>query len=123
MFHLNNLQSDAYMEVAQRYGEETGQYFGPNVSYGYVTAKLIAAAIEEAGEADPVAIRDATNEMQFETIYSNPIEYENNGELHNQINNFSNIVLEAPDYASDANAHLEQFFQSSALEAIPADLN
>lgn len=123
MYHLNDIQTDAYMEVAQRYGEETGNYFGPNVSYGYVTGKLIAAGIEEAGEADPVAIRDAINDIQFETIYSNPIEYRNNGELHNQINNFSNIVLEAPDYAPDANAHLEQFFQTEPLEAIPADLN
>ncbi|MFW5918054.1 MAG: ABC transporter substrate-binding protein [Haloferacaceae archaeon] len=123
MFHLNDIETDAYMEVAQRYGEETGEYFGPNISYGYVTGKLIAAAIEEAGEADPVAIRDALNEIQFDTIYSNPIEYQNNGELHNQINNYSEIVLESTDYAPDANAHLEQFFQSQALEAIPADLD
>lgn len=122
-YHLNDIQTDAFMEVAERFGEETGQYFGPNVSYGYVTAKLIAAGIEEAGEADPIAIRDAMNEIQFETIYSNPIEYQNNGELHNQINNFSNIVLESTDYAPDANAHLEQFFQTDPLEAIPADLD
>lgn len=122
MYHLNDVESEAYTEVAQRYAEETGEYFGPNISYGYVTAKLIAAGIEEAGEADPVAIRDAVSDIQFDTIYSNPIEYRNNGELHNQINNFSNIVRGPTDFAPEATVHVEQFFQSEALEAIPAEL-
>jgi branched-chain amino acid transport system substrate-binding protein len=123
MYHLNDIETDAYQEVAQRYGDETGNYLGPNVSYGYVTGKLIAAGLEEAGEADPVALRDALNEIEFDTIYSNPIQYQNNGELHNQINNFSEILLEASEYAPDDESSLNQFFQSEPLEAIPADLN
>jgi branched-chain amino acid transport system substrate-binding protein len=120
MYHLNGLENDAFQEVAQAYGEETGQYFGPNVSYGYTTGKLIAHAIEEAGEASASAINGVMGDISFDTIYSNPIQYQNNGELHNQINNFSRIELEAPDYAADANSALSQFFQSEPLPAIPA---
>lgn len=123
MYHLNDLQTDAYQEVAQRYGEETGKYMDPNTAYGYVTGKMIAAALEEAGEATPAALNEAITNIEFDTIYSNPIQYKNNGELHNQVNNYSRIKLEAPDYAADANSSLEQFFSSNALPAIPADLN
>lgn len=122
-YHLNDVESDAFQEVAQAYGEQTGQYFGPNVSYGYTTINLIAHAIEEAGEASRSAINDVMGDISFNTIYANPIEYQNNGELHNQINNFSRIELTAPDFASDANASLNQFFQSDSIPAIPAELN
>lgn len=123
MYHLNDLDSNAYQEVAQRYGEATGKYMDPNTAYGYVTGKLIAAGLEEAGEASASALNEAIKDIEFDTIYSNPIQYENNGELHNQVNNFSEIKLGAPDYAPDANSSLEQVFSSDPLPAIPADVN
>jgi branched-chain amino acid transport system substrate-binding protein len=123
MYHLNDLSSSAYQDVARRYGEETGQYLDPNTAYGYVTGKLIAAGLEEAGEASREALNEAMKSIEFDTIYTNPIQYTENGELDAQVNNFSRINLSPPDYAADANAGIEQFFSSDTLDAIPADLD
>jgi ABC-type branched-subunit amino acid transport system substrate-binding protein len=123
MYHLNDLSSSAYQDVARRYGEETGQYLDPNTAYGYVTGKLIAAGLEEAGEASREALNEAMKSIEFDTIYTNPIQYTENGELDAQVNNFSRINLSPPDYAAEANAGIEQFFSSQTLDAIPADLD
>ncbi len=79
--HAPDPTADDYVEVAERYYEETGEYFDPFTAIGYVIGKQVAAAVEEAGEADPVAVRDAISDMRFETILPYPLEYTEWGEL------------------------------------------
>lgn len=119
--HNSDVFSEEYAEVGRRFAEATGNRFGSHVSYGYVTAKLIAAAIEEAGEANPTAIRNATQNIEFDTLFAEPIQYTDNGELENTVELYSQFELQAPSYYSDGQWRLSELFRTDPLSALPAD--
>ena len=119
--HNSDVYSDEHAEVGRRFAEVTGNRFGSHVSYGYVTAQLIAAAIEETGETDPTAIRDATQNIQFDTLFAEPIQYTENGELENTVELYSQFELEAPSHYSDGQWRLSELFRTDPLSALPAD--
>lgn len=121
-FHQADVYSDEFQEIGQRFADARGEYFGTTHAVGYVTGKLIAAALEEAGEADPAALSEALRGISFDTIYANPIEYTDWGELENQIQIWSQIELESPEYFSDGEFRLTELYRSDPIEAFdPAE--
>lgn len=118
--HNSDIYSDAYVEVARRYADEEGKYFDTHTAYGYVTGKLIAAAIEDAGEATPTAIADATRNISFDTLFAEPIQYSENGELKDTVQLYSQFEQTAPSFYSDGDYTLTELFRTDPLPALPA---
>jgi len=119
--HLTDPYSDEFAEVAGRFAEANDAQFNTHTAYGYVTAQLIAQAIEDAGEADPQAITEATRAIEFDTLFANPIQYADSGELENQIQLYSTLSLDAPSYYSEGNYSYNEVFRTDPLPALPAD--
>ncbi|RLM54132.1 ABC transporter substrate-binding protein [Halobellus sp. Atlit-31R] len=120
--HMSDVYTDEYAEVAQRFGEQEGSQFDTHTSYGYVTGKLIAQAIENAGEADPEAITEAIRSIEFDTLFPEPIQYSEYGELKNQRQLYSTFSLDAPSYYPDGNYSLEEVFRTDTLPALPPEV-
>ncbi|MFC6874225.1 ABC transporter substrate-binding protein [Halobellus marinus] len=119
--HMADVASDAFAEVAQRYGEEVGSQFDTHTSYGYVTGQMIAQAIENAGEASPEAITEAIRSIEFDTLFAEPIQYSEYGELKNQVQLYSSVTAESPSYYPDGNYSLEELFRTDPLPALPPE--
>ncbi len=119
--HLSDPYSDEFAEVAGRFAEANDAQFNTHTAYGYVTAQLIAQAIEDAGEADPQAITEATRAIELDTLFANPIEYADSGELENQIQLYSSISLDAPSYYADGSYSYDELFRTDPLPAIAAE--
>ncbi|WP_280535357.1 ABC transporter substrate-binding protein [Halopenitus sp. POP-27] len=117
-YHMSDYTTDEYVGVAEGFSEEfPDQDFDTHHSYGYVTAHLLAAAIEEAGEATSAAITETVREIEFETLYPEPLQYTNGGEPDGQVQIYSEFTTEAPDYAPDRDWGLSEVFRSDPLPA------
>jgi branched-chain amino acid transport system substrate-binding protein len=119
--HNTDVYSDEFAAVAERFGEANGAQFDTHTAYGYVTGQLIAAAIEDAGSTDPTAVADATRDIEFDTLFANPIQYSDHGELANQVQIYSQLTPEAPSYYPDGNFGFEEQFRTDALPALAPD--
>lgn len=119
--HMTDVYTDEFAEVAGRYGEQTGNQMDTHTGYGYVTAQMIAQAIEDAGEADPIAIADAIRGISFDTLFARPIEYSEYGELSNQVQIYSQLSLDAPSYYADGNYSLVEQFRTDPLPPLPPE--
>ncbi|ELZ27381.1 branched-chain amino acid ABC transporter substrate-binding protein [Halogeometricum pallidum JCM 14848] len=119
--HNTDVYSDEFAQVAKRFGEAQGEQFDTHSAYGYVSGKMLAQAVEDAGSADPTAIADAVRSIKFDTLFANPIEYTKNGELKNQVQIYSQLTSEAPSYFPDGKFGFEEQFRTDALPALPAD--
>jgi branched-chain amino acid transport system substrate-binding protein len=116
MFSTIDSESDAFIDVSTQFAEDTGQLFDHFHGFGYVTGKLLAAAIEEAGSADPTDIRDAIRGIEFNSILAYPISYTEWGELEEARLTGTQFTLEAPSYAPDANYGFETALRTEPLE-------
>ena len=119
--HLADPYSDAFVDVAERYARTVGEQFNTHTAHGYVTGKLIAQAIENAGEAHPEAITEATRDIEFDTLYANPIRYADSGELDDQIQLYSTVTGDPPSYYPEGDYGYEEVFRTDPLPAIPAE--
>ncbi|MBB6646692.1 ABC transporter substrate-binding protein [Halobellus ruber] len=119
--HLADPYSDEFAEVAERYARAVDGQFNTHTAYGYVTGKLIAQAIENAGEADPEAITEATRAIEFDTLFANPIQYADSGELENQIQLYSTVTADPPSYYPEGDYGYTEVFRTDPLPAIPAE--
>jgi len=119
--HLADPYSDEFAAVAERYARAVGEQFNTHTAHGYVTGQLIAQAIEDAGEADPEAITGATRDIEFDTLYANPIRYADSGELEDQIQLYSNVTAGSPSYYPEGDYGYEEVFRTDPLPAIPAE--
>ena len=108
--------SDQYAEVAEAYGEETGDHFGVLASLGYSAGQLMVSAVEEAGGGDRAAIAEAIREGEVETLFYEPIQYTERGELHNKRQVFSAFEVGAPDYYPDGDFTLVEEFLTDPIE-------
>jgi branched-chain amino acid transport system substrate-binding protein len=120
-FHNSDVYAEEYVDVGKRFANATDKRFGTHVSYGYVTAKLIAAAIEDAGDADPTAIRNATRDITFDTLFPKPIQYSDHGELKGQVQLYSQFELEPPLFYPKGKWKLTELFRTDPLPALPAE--
>jgi ABC-type branched-subunit amino acid transport system substrate-binding protein len=118
--HLADPYSDEFAEVAARYARAVGAQFNTHTAHGYVTGKLIAEAIENAGEADPQAITEATRAIEFDTLFANPIQYADSGELENQVQLYSTVTADPPSYYPEGDYGYSEVFRTEPLAAIPA---
>lgn len=119
--HLTDVQSDEYQDLAERYYEATDERMTTYKAYGYVTGKLIAQAIEDADSTAPVDVSDAVRDISFDTVFRNPIEYTEWGELDNIVHLYSQFEFEAPDFYPDGDWRLEEFYATSSLPAYNPD--
>jgi ABC-type branched-subunit amino acid transport system substrate-binding protein len=119
--HLADPYSDDFAEVAARYARSVGEQFNTHTAHGYVTGKLIAQAIENAGAADPQAVTEATRAIEFDTLFANPIQYADSGELKGQIQLYSTVTADPPSYYPDGDYGYSEVFRTDPLPAIPAD--
>ncbi|MFA1610951.1 ABC transporter substrate-binding protein [Halobellus rubicundus] len=109
--------SDQYAEVAQRFYDQTGGWFGVLNAVGYVVADLIAAAIEDAGEANPVAVADSIRNIELDTLFASPLQYTEWGELQNLVQLMVGFESGAPEYYPDGSVNLTEQFRSEPLPA------
>lgn len=116
--HNTDVYSDEFAEVAGRFGEATGQQFDTHAAYGYVSGKMLAQAIEDAGTTDPVEIAAAIRSIEFDTLFANPIQYSEYGELENQIQIYSTLTQEPPEYFPDGNFGFQEEFRTDPLPAL-----
>ncbi|SDY09087.1 ABC transporter substrate-binding protein [Halobellus clavatus] len=109
--------SDQYAEVAQRYYDQTGNWFGALNAVGYVVADLIGTAIEDAGEANPTAVAESIRNVNLDTLFASPIQYTEWGELENLVQLMTAFETGAPDYYPDGSVNLTEQFRSEPLPA------
>jgi branched-chain amino acid transport system substrate-binding protein len=119
--HNSNPYEQAFKDVGERFAENHDKMFNTHTAYGYVTGKLIARAIEEAGEATPTAIADATRDVELDTLFAEPIQYSEHGELEDVAVIFSYLRRESPSYDPTGGFRFEKVAQSEPLSALPAD--
>jgi branched-chain amino acid transport system substrate-binding protein len=109
-----------FQDVGSRFAESNDTQFNTHTAYGYVTGKLLAHAIEEGGEASPSAISQATKNVEFDTLFANPITYTEHGELDNTTLVFNRVLQGAPDYDPDGSLRFEEVARSEPIPALPA---
>lgn len=119
--HLPDVYSDEYQEVADEFYDETGDYFGPTQALGYVTVQLIAEAIEQEESDDPAVIADAMSDIEVDTLFAEPVQYTDWGELDQFSLIWSGFELEAPDYYPDGDFDLHEEFRTEPMDAIDPD--
>jgi len=119
--HIHN--SDPYEQAFTDVGgafDKSGQHnteFNTHTAYGYVTGQLIAAGIEKAGSADPTAIANAVRANKVDTLFANPVQYNQYGELDQTIVFFSRLKKEAPPFDSSGQYWYEKLHQSDPIPA------
>jgi len=114
--HQTDVYSQEFVDIASRFAEERGERMDTHEGYGYVTGKLLAQAISDADSTDPVEIADAIRNIEFDTIFANPIQYTEWGELDNQRQLYSTIDTGAPEYYPDGEWKLVEEFRTDPLE-------
>lgn len=115
--HQSDPYTDAFAETASAFGDEEGSQFNTHTAYGYMTGKVLAAAIEEAGEADPGSIAEATRSIEVDTLSAAPLQWTETGELDQAVVAYSRVLGEAPSYYEDGNYSFEELYRS---EPVPA---
>lgn len=115
--HQPDPYSQEYQEVAQRFYDETGGFFGTTQALGYVTGQLIAEGIRQADSDDPVEISDTIRGIEFETLFAEPIQYTEWGELDQQVQIFSQFESESPEYYPDGEFRLTETYRTDLLDA------
>lgn len=80
--------SERVVQLREDFAEEFGEDMRTSAVFSYQAVELIADALERAGSADPVAVRDALSETSFEDpllAFDGPIEFDDTGENVNAI--------------------------------------
>jgi branched-chain amino acid transport system substrate-binding protein len=119
--HVSNPYSDDFVDVAQRFAEETGNRFDTHQAYGYSTMHVFAEAIEAADSTDPGDISDAMRENEFDVLLENPINYNEYGEVNDLIHMLSTIESGAPEYYDEGSWQLNELYRSDPLPAFDPD--
>lgn len=119
--HSIDPTSDEYGEVGEAYYEETDEYFDPFDAFGYIIANLIAEAIEDAGEADPEAVRDAISDISFDSMLAYPLEFNEWGELTEGRLLTMEFTSDSPPYYPEGEFHVDVLFESDPFDPIDPD--
>ena len=116
--HLADYYSDEYQDIAHEFNEETGEFFGPSQAAAYVTGYVIAEAIEAAGVHDRSAVADEIRNIELDTIYAEPLQYTEWGEIDQFSLIWSQFELEAPDHYPDGDFDLAEEFRTPVLDGV-----
>lgn len=114
--HLTDVYSEEFQSVAAKFADAKGARMDTHEGYGYVAGKLIANAIESAGTTEPPEIADALRNIELDTIFANPIQYTEWGELKDQRQIYSQFATGAPSYFGDGEWKLTEKFRTDSLE-------
>ena len=122
LFSPVKLNSDEYNQLGSRFYDQTEGFFDMFAGFGYVTGKLLAAAIEEAGEADPTAIRDALSGISFDSpILGYTISYTDWGELEQSKLYGYQFTLDAPADYPEGNYGFKNVYESQTIDPLLPD--
>lgn len=113
--------SDEYQAVGERYGDETGNFFGSAEAAGYMVMHMIAQALEDAGSVDHDAVADALRAGTFDLFTIEPLEYTEWGELDGMPLRYYSFVEENPDFFPENEFFLEELYTSPPLEPFDPD--
>lgn len=108
-----------YVDVASQFHDATGEFFDPYVAFGYVTVNLVAAAIEESGDASAQGIRDGLSDVSYDSILAIPsIEYNEWGELQTTKLIGQQFTLEAPSYYPDGSYSFRNVYETEEFPPV-----
>lgn len=113
--------SDAYEAVGEEFVADTGEHFGVLAALGYTAGSMIAAAVEDAGEADPAAVSDAIRASNHDSLFAEPLQYTEWGELDQVRQVFTTFAEGGPDWNSDNDWHLEEEFVTEPRDGFDPD--
>lgn len=116
--HLADFRSEAFLDVATRFAEQYEKPMGPHATYGYVTGTLIAECIENGGEADPTAVAEETRNIELDTVYAEPLQYTDYGELQDPVQLYSQVAPGGPEYYPDGDYHYEEVYRTEPLSPL-----
>jgi branched-chain amino acid transport system substrate-binding protein len=119
--HCSDPYGDAFLEVAERFTSAREERFDTHEAYGYVAGTLIAAAAEEAGEADPVAVADAIRAIELDTVFAEPLTYTEWGEIDGLVHMLSGFESGAPPYYPEGDWRLTETVRSSPIDGFDPD--
>lgn len=111
--------ADDYLEVASRFAESEETVFEQYHAFGYTTGQLVAAAVEEAGSADPTAIRDALSGIEYDSILAYPtLSYTEWGEIEQAKLYGLEFSGEGPSYYEDGAYSVQAFSETDVFDPI-----
>lgn len=113
--------SEAYEATAEEYVADTDEHFGVLAALGYTAGSMIAAAVEDAGEADPAAIADAIRNTNHDSLFAEPVQYTEWGELDQVRQVFTTFAEGGPDWNPDNEWHLEEEFVTEPQDGFDPD--
>ncbi len=119
--HNTDAYTDEFADVAGRFGEANDTQFNTHTAYGYVTGRMLAAAIDDAGGDDPSAIADAIRDIQFDSLFAEPIQYSQYGELDQTVVIYSRLLKETPSYDDSGSYSYEELSRSDPVPALPPE--
>jgi branched-chain amino acid transport system substrate-binding protein len=110
--------SPEYISVAQKFYQRYNKWMDMRAATGYVTAYMIANAIEKTRSTDPVKIADYIRSSRFEhPIFAWPLSYTEWGELKEATLYMVTLVKKSPPSGVNpgANWWIEVIYKSSPL--------
>lgn len=113
--HNSNPYEDAFTDAGANFADEYDMQFNTHTAYGYATAYIIAAGIEEAGSTDPGEVATGIRNSTVDSIFAEPIQWNEYGELDEQAVLFSRLVQEPPEYDPDGDHSYEELFRSDPV--------
>lgn len=115
--HIADVYDDQFIDVAERFADETGERMDTHEAIGYVTGELIATAIEEADSTDPVDVAESIRNIELDTLFAAPLQYNEWGEIDDVVAVLSTFEEEAPEYYSDGEFRLVEQYRSEPMSA------
>ena len=117
-FSCIKFDSPEYISVAQKFYQRYNKWMDIGAATGYVTAYMIANAIEKTRSTDPVKIADYIRSSRFEhPIFAWPLSYTEWGELKEATLYMVTLVKKSPPSGVNpgANWWIEVIYKSSPL--------
>lgn len=115
------LPVDAHTPEFEEFGTSWAEEYEEPVytqgAKGYVNAMVLQAAIEEAGSDDPSEIAAALREVEVDTLYAEPVQFSEWGQLNMQREVWNGFEFEPPSYFPEGDFRLNEFFTTSVLES------
>lgn len=115
--HVADVYDDQFVDVAERFADETGDRMDTHEALGYVAGELIATAIEEADSTEPTEIADAIRDIELETLFAAPLQYNEWGEIDEVVALLSTFEAGEPDYYPDGEFRLVEQYRSDPMSA------
>jgi len=118
-FSCINWDSPEYLSIAQKFYQRYNKWMDMRAATGYVTAYLIANAIEKTRSTDPVKIADYIRSSRYEhPIFAWPLSYTEWGELKEATLRMVTLVKKAPPSGVNPSANwwIETLYTSKPLQ-------